>query len=128
MTVSKYFLILTVVAALGAFGYFPTSAIAEDAAPSDTEEAQPPSPKSPLRVESFDYEDEGDTPGKLKLAGIALPNNELFLYFDDQPFATVVPDDSGNCSVEGELKLDDGRHSLRANNTIPRRACSRPGR
>jgi hypothetical protein len=127
---SKYLLSLTVAAAIGALGCYPKSAIAEDAVPGDRSlvqpqgaddatAAQPPSSKSPLRVNSFDYEDAGDTPGKLKLAGIALPGNELFLYFDNQPFATVVPDDSGNWSVEGELKLEDGRHSLRAEQFDP---------
>ena len=127
---SKYLLSLTVVAAVGALGCYPKSAIAEDAVPGDQSlvqpqsaddaaAAQPPSPRSPLRVNSFDYEDAGDAPGRLKLAGIALPGNELFLYFDNQPFATVVPDDSGNWSVEGELKFEDGRHSLRAEQFDP---------
>jgi hypothetical protein len=122
---SKYLLTLIVVAGLAAAGLYAKSALAEDAAPGGQSVAEPqdadaaPSPRSPLRVDSFDYEDAGDNPGKLKLAGIALPNNELFLYFDDQPIATVVPDDSGNWSVESELKLNDGRHTLRAEQFDP---------
>lgn len=127
---SKHLLTLAVVAAIGALGCYPKTGMAEDAMPGDRSLVQPqsaddaaatppPSPKSPLRVNSFDYEDAGDAPGKLKLAGIALPGNELFLYFDNQPFATVVPDDFGNWSVEGELELEDGRHSLRAEQFDP---------
>jgi hypothetical protein len=122
---SKYFLMLTVVAALGVLGCYSDSAIAEEAAlggqsatqGSDASEA--PSPRSPLRLNSFDYQDNGDKAGKLKLAGIALPGTELFIYFDDQPLATVVPDDGGNWSVESEMKLDDKRHTIRAEQYDP---------
>lgn len=127
---SKYFPALIVVAALSTACFYPKSALAEDATAGAQNAVEPqgadaagetpaPSPRSPLRVNSFDYADAGDNPGKLKIAGIALPNNELFLYFDDQPIATVVPDDSGNWSVESELKLNDGRHTLRAEQFDP---------
>jgi hypothetical protein len=124
----KYLLTLIVVASLAGAGFYANPAFAEDAAPGDQSVVEPqgadaadaaPSPRSPLRVNSFYYEDAGDNPGKLKVAGIALPNNELFLFFDDQPVATVVPDDSGNWSVESELKLNDGRHTLRAEQFDP---------
>ncbi|HYJ58475.1 MAG TPA: hypothetical protein VEW64_03860 [Methyloceanibacter sp.] len=123
---SKYLLTLIVVAGLAGAGFSAKSAFAEDAPPGDQSVAEPQgadaanaAPRSPLRVNSFDYEDAGDNPGKLKVAGIALPNNELFLFFDDQPIATVVPDDSGNWSVESELKFNDGRHTLRAEQFDP---------
>lgn len=118
MTGSKYFLIFAVVAGLAAFGCYSNSVLAEEGAPADTEEAQPAVPRSPLRVSSFDYEDVGGG-GKISVAGIALPNNELFLYFDDQPLARVVTDDGGKWSVESDLKMDDGRHTLRAEQYDP---------
>ena len=71
-------------------------------------------PKSPLRLSTIDYQDAGDKPGKLTVAGVALPGRELSLFLDDQPFTNTVPDDSGNWSVESEVKLRDGRHTLRA--------------
>jgi hypothetical protein len=80
-----------------------------DVQPSD---AHPPG--SPLKLRTIDYQDAGDKPGKLKVAGIALPNKELFLFLDDQPFTNAVPDASGNWSVESEVKLTDGRHTFRA--------------
>ena len=119
MTGSKYLLIFTVVAGLAAFGCYPNSVRAEDAAPADTEGAPAPAPRSPLRVDSFDYQDAGEGAGKVSIAGIALPNNELFLYFDDRPLARVVPDDGGKWSVESDLKMANGRHTLRAEQFDP---------
>ena len=34
-------------------------------------------PKSPLRLSTIDYQDAGDKPGKLTVAGVALPGREL---------------------------------------------------
>ena len=45
---------------------------------------------------------------------MALPGKQLSLFLDDQSFAQVLPDGSGNWNVESEVKLSDGRHSLRA--------------
>jgi hypothetical protein len=117
MTGSNYLLSFTVVAGVAAFGFYPNSVRAEDAAPADTEEA--PAPRSPLRVESFDYQDAREGAGKVTIAGIALPNNELFLYFDDQPLARVVPDDGGKWRVESDLKMANGQHTLRAEQFDP---------
>jgi len=50
---------------------------------------------------------------------VALPGNDLYLFFDDQPLAKVTPDDGGQWSVESDLKLDDGRHTLRAEQYDP---------
>jgi hypothetical protein len=122
---SRYLLVLTVVAGLGVLGCFPKSAIAEEAAPGDqsakqgSEASEAPTPRSPLRLNSFDYQENGDKAGKLKLAGIALPENELFIFFDDQPLATVVPDAEGKWSVESEMKLDDAKHTIRAEQYDP---------
>ena len=71
-------------------------------------------PKSPLRLSTIDYQDAGDKPGKLTVAGVALPGKQLSLFLDDQSFAQVLPDGSGNWSVESEVKLSDGQHTLRA--------------
>jgi hypothetical protein len=122
---SKYILTLTVIAALGLLGCYAKSAIAEDVAPEDqsasqgSDASEAPSPRSPLRLNTLDYQDNGDKAGKLKLAGIALPKNELFIFFDDQPLATVVPDAEGKWSVESDVKLDDGRHTIRAEQYDP---------
>jgi hypothetical protein len=73
-----------------------------------------PPPRSPLRVSTIDFQDTADGSGKLTLAGVALPGSELFLFLDDEPFATVMPDGGGKWSYEGVLTLGDGRHTLRA--------------
>jgi hypothetical protein len=119
---SKDLVILTVVLAVGAVCFHPIAPRAADDAPTASDPAgasEAPAPRSPLRVNSFDYEDNGDQAGKLKLAGIALPGNELYLYFDDQPLAKVVPDSDGKWSLESEVKLEDGRHTLRAEQFDP---------
>jgi hypothetical protein len=89
----------------------------EDSAPAEAvagSEAESHVPKSPIRFNTVDYQDTGEGSGKLKLAGTALSGSDLYLYFDEQPFAKVVPDSEGKWAVEGELKLDDGRHTFRA--------------
>jgi hypothetical protein len=57
--------------------------------------------------------------GKLKLAGTAASGVELFLYFDEQPFARVMVDGDGRWGVEGELRLDDKPHTFRAEQYDP---------
>jgi len=71
-------------------------------------------PKAPLKLSTIDFEDAGNGAGKLKLAGIALPGKELHLFLDDQPLTDVLPDETGNWSVESDAKLGDGRHTVRA--------------
>jgi hypothetical protein len=83
-----------------------------DAGPGSDEHPHPP--KSPLRLSTVDYQDTADGSGKLVLAGIALPGKDLYLFFDDEPLAQMHPDDAGNWSFEKEMKLDDGRHTFRA--------------
>jgi len=90
---------------------------AEDSAPAEAaagSEAESHMPKSPIRFNTVDFQDTGEGSGKLKLAGTAPSGSDLYLYFDDQPFAKVVPDSEGKWAVEGEMKLDDGRHTFRA--------------
>jgi hypothetical protein len=90
---------------------------AAEAKPADQAEAgeqSAPKPKSPIKIATIDFQDGEGGPGKLKLAGTALPGTPLYLYFDDAPFAKVVADSEGNWSVEGELELDDTPHSFRA--------------
>ena len=113
----KYIGIVTILLALGAFGLGSSLAgnaesAAEGGAPS-AEEAAPP-PRSPLRLSTVDFQDTVEGSGKLKLAGIALPGRDLYLFLDDEPIATVTPDDGGNWSFERTMMLDDGRHTLRA--------------
>jgi len=126
---SKYIGIMAVLMAVGASSLYAKSAPAEEAPPGDqslTEKQGTPSdaaqgseagssvPRSPLRLSTVDYQDTAGGSGKLTLAGIALPGKELYLFLDDEPFAEVQPDGAGNWSVEKEMKLDDGRHTFRA--------------
>jgi nucleoid-associated protein YgaU len=127
MFFSRYGCIVGAVAAFGAVSLWVSSAQSIESDPVDqgvpgqpqpnTDIVQPSDahpPKSPLRLSTIDYQDAGDKPGKLTVAGVALPGRELFLFLDDQPFTNTVPDDSGNWSVESEVKLSDGRHTFRA--------------
>ena len=126
---SKHIGIMAVLVAVGAFGLYSKSVQAVETVPGDQsliEKQGTPSdaaggsgaasslPRSPLRLSTLDYQDTSEGSGKLTIAGIALPGKELYLFLDDQPFAQVHPDDAGNWSVEKEMKLDDGRHTFRA--------------
>ena len=115
MISSKYLGIMAVVAAVATAGLWPISArAAEDAPEAGASEAAPTVPKSPLRLSTVDYVDTDNGSGKLTIAGIALPGKELFLFFDDEPLAKALPDDGGKWSIESEMKLGDGRHTIRA--------------
>jgi hypothetical protein len=126
---SKYITIMAVLVAAGAASLYAKSAQAVESVPGDQsliEQQETPSdagpgsddydhpPKSPIRLSTVDYQDGDGGAGKLKIAGIALPGKDLYLFLDDQPFAKVSPDDGGNWTVEGEMKLDDDRHTFRA--------------
>jgi hypothetical protein len=126
---SKSITILAVLVAAGAASLYAKSAQAVESVPGDQsliEQQETPSdagpgsdeydhpPKSPLRLSTVDYQDTADGSGKLVLAGIALPGKDLYLFFDDQPLAQLHPDDAGNWSFEKEMKLDDDRHTFRA--------------
>jgi hypothetical protein len=122
MISSKYLGIMAVVAMIGAAGLCPKSAPAAESVPGDqslieNEGASSEGatvPRSPLRLSTVDYVDTSGGSGKLTVAGIALPGKELYLFLDDEPLAKAVPDDGGKWSVESEMKLDEGRHTLRA--------------
>ena len=129
---SKYLHTLAVILFIGALDFCANTLAAEDVVPGDkslvqeqaetsgaADSASSASPRSPIRLNSFDYQDNGDKAGKLTLGGIALPGNELYVYFDNQPLATVVPDDSGKWTVESEMELGDGRHTIRAEQFDP---------
>ena len=57
-------------------------------------------PKSPMKVELVDYIDDGDGTGTLKMAGIALPRKDVYIYVDDQPLVRVVAADDGMHEVD----------------------------
>ena len=128
---SKYIGIMAVLVALGASSLYAQAAetvpgaqgvienqeTSPDAAQGSETETHPP--RSPLRLSTVDFQDTAEGSGKLTLAGIALPRKELYLFLDDQPFAEVQPDDAGNWSLEKEMKLDDGRHTFRADQYDP---------
>ena len=124
---SRYGCIVGALAAVAAVSLWANTARTTESDPVDQGVSGPPQPntdivqpsdahppKSPLRLSTIDYQDAGDKPGKLTVAGVALPGRELSLFLDDQPFTNTLPDDSGNWSVESEVKLGDGRHTLRA--------------
>jgi len=114
MISSKYFGIITVVATIGAAGLCPMPAAAEDAPGAGNSDTATTLPKSPLRLSTVDYADNGNGSGTLKLAGIALPGKELYLFLDDEPLTKTLPDDGGKWSIESAMKLGEGRHTIRA--------------
>ena len=128
----KYFGIVAVVMALGVVGVFPSSVRAEENAAGDQSAAgnQAESPdagsageaeshRSPIRLNSVDYQDTGGGSGKLTIDGIGLPGNEVYVFLDDQPLAKALPDDGGKWSIESGTKLDEGKHTLRADQYDP---------
>ena len=70
-------------------------------------------PKSPMKVELVDYVDGGDGPGTLKMAGIAIPSKDLYIYVDDQPLVKATAAADGKWSIEEETELDDSVHKVR---------------
>jgi hypothetical protein len=113
---SKYIGIMTILLALGASGFgsaFAGGAASVPEGGTPAEAASPP-PKSPIRLSTIDFQDTAEGTGKLTIAGVALPGSEVLLFLDDEPFATVMPDDGGKWSIESGMKLEDGRHTLRA--------------
>lgn len=70
-------------------------------------------PRSPMKVELVDYVDGGEGPGTLKMAGIAIPGEDVYIYVDDEPLVRVVAGDDGKWSVEEKTKLDKSVHKVR---------------
>jgi hypothetical protein len=90
--------------------------LGEAAAPStddSSEQTGSHAPKYPIRFKTVDYQESGDA-GTLKLAGTAPPETPVYIYFDDQPLVKAMADKDGTWSVEKDVKLDDARHMLRA--------------
>jgi hypothetical protein len=110
---SKYLGIMAVVAAVGATGICANAVRAAEDTPAAGEGGSTV-PRSPIRLSTVDYVDTDGGSGKLTIAGVALPGKELYLFLDDQPLAKAVPDDGGKWSIESAMKLDDGRHTIRA--------------
>ncbi|MBC8020278.1 MAG: hypothetical protein H7X78_03585 [Methyloceanibacter sp.] len=113
---SKYIGIMTILLALSASGFgsaFAGGAASVPEGGTPAEAASPP-PKSPIRLSTIDFQDTAEGAGKLTIAGVALPGSEVYLFLDDEPFATVMPDDGGKWSIESGMKLENGRHTLRA--------------
>ena len=80
----------------------------------DESSSEPPRHEPPIRFTTVDYQDAGDTGGKVTLAGTAPARTVLYLFFDDNPFAKLDVDDQGKWSVEKEVKLESGNHTIRA--------------
>jgi hypothetical protein len=73
-----------------------------------------PQHEPPIRFTTVDYQDAGEAAGKLTLAGTAPAETALYIFFDDNPLAKIAVDDQGKWSLEGEIKLETGNHTLRA--------------
>lgn len=82
-------------------------------------DAESQAPRSPIKVKTIDFEDAGEKAGKLTVAGTATPGSDLYLYFDDVPLAKIIPNGEGEWSLEQELELNGGRHTLRAEQYDP---------
>lgn len=102
-----------IAAALSVFPFAP--AFAEDAAP-DADvvgQASSPSHKSPIHVKVVDYQKADEGPGTLKMSGMALPSQDVFISVDNKPFAQVMAADDGSWSVEDKIALDETVHGVR---------------
>jgi hypothetical protein len=100
-------------------------ALAEDDVPgdksliADAPEA-PPVPEGrvtrvpPIVFKSVNYEDVGSDSGKMSVAGTAEPGSILFLFFDQEPLGKLKAGDDGKWSFELTKRLDNARHSFRA--------------
>jgi len=74
----------------------------------------PPHHEPPIRFVTVDYQDAGDAGGKVTLAGTAPAGTVLYIFFDDNPFAKLAVGDQGKWSVEKQVKLENGNHTIRA--------------
>jgi hypothetical protein len=89
------------------------SLIAPEGAP-DESSGKPPHHEPPIRFTTVDYQDAGDAGGTVKLAGTAPAGTVLYIFFDENPFAKLAVDDQGKWSVERDVKLETGNHTIRA--------------
>jgi hypothetical protein len=68
----------------------------------------------PIVFQSVDYQDVGSDSGKISVAGKAEPGSVLLLFFDQEPLGKLKAGDDGKWSFELKRRLDNGRHSFRA--------------
>lgn len=124
--------VIAVMALAGVYGLTLNEARAEDvpepivpqesATPDASETAKPSRPRSPIKIETIDYQDPtggSGKPGKLKLAGTAKPGTMVYLFVDLDPYGRVIADDAGKWTLEGDLELDDQPHRVRAEQYDP---------
>ena len=52
--------------------------------------------------------------GWMKLAGQRIPGRPSISFFDDNPFSKLIADADGKWSIEGDMKLEPGNHTFRA--------------
>lgn len=90
-------------------------ALAEDAAPKAdvVGSASSPSHKSPIHVKVVDFQKAEEGPGTLKMSGMAIAGQDVFISVDNKPFAQVTPEDDGSWDVEDKIALDETVHSVR---------------
>jgi hypothetical protein len=75
--------------------------------------ASSPSHRSPIHVKVVDYQKAEEGPGTLKMSGMAIASQDVFISVDDKPFAKVTAADDGSWSVEDKIPLDETVHSVR---------------
>jgi len=81
------------------FSFSQTSpALAEDASKNAdvVGKASSPSQKSPINVKVVDYQKAEGGPGTLKMSGMAIGGQEIFISVDNKPFAQVTVADDGS--------------------------------
>ena len=74
--------------------------------------ASSPSRKSPINVKVVDYQRSEEGPGSLKMSGLAIGGQDIFISVDNRPFAQVAVADDGSWSVEDKIALDDTVHAV----------------
>ncbi len=75
-------------------------------------QASSPSQKSPINVKVVDYQKAEEGPGTLKMSGMAIGGQDIFISVDNKPFARVTVADDGSWGVEDKIALDDSVHAV----------------
>jgi hypothetical protein len=114
MLVHKFAAGLAVLAVLFSFSHVAPALAGEASQKADVVgTASSPSRKSPINVKVVDYQRAEEGPGTLKMSGLAIGGQDIFISVDDKPFAQVTVADDGSWSVEDKIALDDTVHSVR---------------
>jgi nucleoid-associated protein YgaU len=92
----------------------PQQVIAPPQAPSAGGAPHESPPEALVTFKTVDYQDIGSDSGKMKLSGTSNPGATIQLYFDGKSFARAKADAAGTWSVEADMKLGEGGHSLKA--------------